>query len=135
MTFCPGDTMNRKRTQPIRRPIRPQMEALEDRTCPAVDIFVQGRTLFLVGDKTDNVIQIQADRPHEIQVVADGVASRAIIAIDEVVIQTGEGNDTVEMKWPEHAVDVVLADTGNGNDVVRVTELGTPRWDTAVPTD
>src|SRR5215472_10588512 len=77
---------------------RPQLEMLEDRICPSFSFGVEGHTLLITGDQTNNTLQIRSVGQAEINVIADEVALKDWLNIENVVVHLGDASNTVEAK-------------------------------------
>jgi hypothetical protein len=76
----------------------PRVEALEARTCPSVSALVNDHILTIQGDNSANVITVSdgGDGRVTAQVAgAGGNTSLSAAGIDTILINTGDGNDTV----------------------------------------
>ena len=49
---------------------RPQLETLEDRICPSFSFGVEGHTLLITGDQTNNTLQLRSIGQGEISGMA-----------------------------------------------------------------
>lgn len=72
--------------------IRRWLEPLEDRTVPAVDIFAQGSTLFVLGDRLANDVQLTRDAD-VVRVTADNQRTQSFAGITAVYADLRDGND------------------------------------------
>ncbi len=99
---------------------RPRLEALEDRWCPSCDIQLLGGTLTILGDAVNNAVAIVDNGPAGLNVQCDGTTSNFTQPINQVVVRTGLGADTVSYRVtnPNWGRREVLIDTGQGNDSV-----------------
>jgi hypothetical protein len=117
--------MNRKRMQSW----RPQLEALEDRWCPACDVSLIGSTLLIIGDSADNYIAFVNVGSGIVHVEADAVTRDYAETIDRVIVRTGAGNDSVFVN--DNDFDFVggisrhwLIDLGTGDDAAAAHLFG-----------
>jgi hypothetical protein len=76
-----------------RRALR--VEQLEDRRCLSCTVTVSGNTLRITGDGGNNNVAIVDNGAAGIVVTCDGVASPAATGIKRVLVNTGDGNDTL----------------------------------------
>jgi hypothetical protein len=113
--------MRARQSQRTRRKavgFRPQLETLEDRTCPSVSFAVEGHTLLVTGDQTNNTVQLRSIGQGEISGTADEVALKDFAHIDNVVVRLGDGSNTLEAKL---AAGIALSvDTGKGDNTIDV---------------
>src|ERR1043166_4643199 len=88
-----------KRNGTSRPRFRPQLETLEDRCCPSVNVSVLfGNTLVVNGDSADNTVTITDAGNGNISALisgATGTATGSGSAIKNVIINTRGGSDNV----------------------------------------
>ena len=107
-----------QRTRPKVAGFRPQLETLEDRTCPSVSFAVEGHTLLVTDDQTDNTVQLRSIGQGQISGTADEVALKDFLHIDKVVVRLGDGSNTLEAKF--NAGIALSVDAGNGANTIDV---------------
>jgi hypothetical protein len=78
--------------------LRPLVEVLEPRRLLACEVFVQDRTLFILGDEADNRIELKASSLG-LEVLCDGTAAGNFPDIDDVTLRAGMGADEVLFEW------------------------------------
>jgi hypothetical protein len=107
------------------RPVaRPRLEALEDRSVPAVHVFARGSTLYIEGDKASNTVAL-VQEGHEVRVTADTARTQTFAGITSVVADLGAGNDRMTVAAaplptygnnPQAALFAVSVGLGAGDD-------------------
>lgn len=106
----------------LSRNFLPRLESMEARECPAVMCFANAGTLQIVGDRTDNMVEVSTSSAGVIDVVGDGAAFH-FAGIQSVSVTTGDGNDRVAFRVDEASKQVGLvatADLGGGDDAVHL---------------
>src|SRR5262245_25008345 len=87
-----------RKAKATRRTIRPQIEALEDRWCPAVTVTTinNGATLVITGDGANNAVTIRDNAEDDLlQVVTGGVTRNFDTSdINRIVVNVQGGNDS-----------------------------------------
>src|SRR5262245_7150966 len=103
-----------------------RMEPLEPRVCPAVTFGFSSGVLSVVGDGLDNVVEV-FDRGHGwVTVVGDG-QSQSFMDVNEIFIQTLDGNDKVSYSRPMTYIVTFQGapahiDVGDGDDQIQVSD-------------
>ena len=104
---------------------RPQVETLERRACPAVTATFSAGVLTVVGDETDNRIQVLDLGGGDIELHGDGQTFN-FASVDQVLVQTLAGDDHVF--YNPKGFQIISAgknttfDTGAGDDVIVVRD-------------
>ena len=83
--------------------LRPLVEILEPRRLLACEVFVQDRTLFILGDEADNRIELAASS-RGWEVFCDGIAAGDFSDIDDVTVRAGMGADEIFLRWVDQFV-------------------------------
>ncbi len=115
-----------------RGPSRMAIENLEPRVCLAVTATFQAGVLTVVGDAGPNTVDLFQPADHVVQVTGDG-ETWTFSGVDEVLVNTGEGDDQATSSKPKEIVVVgskIKFEMGAGNDSVRIDDGGA----TAEPT-
>ncbi len=110
-----------------RRLSRLAIENLEPRVCLAVTATFQAGILTVVGDAGPNVVELFQPADRVVQVTGDG-ETWTFSGVDEVLVNTGEGNDQATSSKPKEIVVVgskIKFEMGAGNDLVRIDDGGT----------
>src|SRR5262245_31505332 len=105
---------------------RLRLEALEPRACPAVQAVFTAGVLSVVGDAGPNVIEIFQPRDRAVEVTGDGKQWK-FEGVDKVLIDTGDGDDTVRASKPKEIVVVgpaIDVHAGAGDDLVEINDGG-----------
>jgi hypothetical protein len=117
--------MNSHRCRHAQSPrFKPRLQALEDRTSPAVAIFTFGGTMFVLGDGSANTVTLDDKGDGTITATITSSTNTATRTADvvAVVVLTGGGADTVNYKLanPLTAGRALLVDLGSGNDTATI---------------
>src|SRR5262245_39055684 len=104
------------------RTVRLYLDALEGRAVPACQLRVQGDTLFVLGDRAADVVDLVRNAG-EVRVTCGQDAPRTFTGILRVVADLGDGNDqlTASLYPPVVPTDqpvpefVVFANLGGGH--------------------
>lgn len=105
----------------------PALSQMEARECPAVVCTASNGILQILGDRTDNVIDISSSADGSFQVVGDG-QSFSFTGIQSVRVATFDGNDTVRLTLNEGTKQFGInfyADLGGGDDSFALTVVST----------
>src|SRR5262245_55409943 len=94
----------------------PQVEMLEDRTCPACITLKAGASVLILGDATDNVVQVTDDGA-TLSVTCDA-QNTSFTGVNRLVVQTLAGNDGFTYQQTQNVplVSSFQIDLGTGND-------------------
>jgi hypothetical protein len=106
--------------------MRPMLEKLESRDCPAVTATFSAGVLTVVGDETNNVIDLFQRQDQVVEVVGDG-QTWVFDGVDEVFVDAGAGDDQATSSKPKEIVVVgskIHIDAGAGNDTVKIDDGG-----------
>src|SRR5262245_29326831 len=118
-------TSNRAaRRRAVHRARRLGIESLERRDCPAVEAFLSGGVLSVVGDEGNNIIELFQPQDRVVQVVGDG-RTWLFEDVDEVIVTTGDGDDQATSSKPKEIVVVgakIHLDAGAGNDRIKIDD-------------
>src|SRR5262245_14200098 len=102
----------------------PRLQALEDRTSPAVAIFTFGGTMFVLGDGSANTVTLDDKGDGNITATITSSTNTATRTanVGAVVVLTGGGADTVNYKLanPLTAYRALLVDLGSGDDTATI---------------
>lgn len=106
---------------------RPWLERLDDRSCPSCTLIMFGSTLFIHGDNAANDIDINV-QGLETTVTCDSAAPAHFTGIDHLNIDTGQGNDRVQILIGAFPATVfrIEADLGESNDQFHLDADGAP---------
>jgi len=77
------------------RTFRPQLEVLESRDCPSAIVTYIPHTLLILGDSGDNTVQITDQGNGTVTASVDSVPAVTKSGINNILVLTGGGNDTV----------------------------------------
>jgi hypothetical protein len=115
--------MSRSPSRVARYRFTPRLEALEDRSCPAVLVTLTGQTLTIVGDNHANVVTVhEDDGATDLEVRADGVKHNfAANAVTTIAVDLKAGNDQFTYNFGEDVFKfpkTILVKLGKGNDQV-----------------
>ena len=110
---------NSRRVKPERGP-RVQVEALEDRCVPSVDMFVRDGTLFIIGDDTANDIRI-VGTDDGVEASGDGV-TETFRGITAVKVQAGDGDDQIVIDGRAGLLPAILVFGEIGNDKIQYAQ-------------
>jgi hypothetical protein len=100
--------------------IRPQVERLEDRTCPST-VRISGAALVVQGDNADNTVQITDDGQGGVTATVDGQTVTGTGVQQIVVISRGGADDiTYQLTGPLTTAKHLVLNTGDGDDVVNL---------------
>jgi hypothetical protein len=104
---------------------RPQLEPLEDRRTPTVNIFLDSAgVLHVIGDFDSHTIDLNVDlsaTAAQVVVTVDDVASRyAENQVRRVLIDAGGGDDFITISNTRRSVNV---EGGTGQDLIRVEKV------------
>jgi hypothetical protein len=116
-----------RRHQLRRAPQRPQLEALESRTMPAVIAFMSGTHLIVDGDASGNTIRVDTVgsgdlRQERISYLAGGsyVEVGQFGGFSDVLINSGAGNDVVNINGTINPGAPITINGNGGDDVVNL---------------
>jgi len=103
------------------RTFRPRVERLENRWCPAVDVFLYGRSMIIRGDANNDLINIQDDGQGNVSATISNTASSDSLSASgvlSVVVYGNNGDDTVNYNLTADLVQRrnIYLYLGNGND-------------------
>jgi hypothetical protein len=110
-----------------RRLSRLAIESLESRRCMAVTATFQAGILTVVGDAGPNVVELFQPADRVVQVAGDS-ETWTFSGVDEIVVNTGDGDDQATSSKPKEIVVVgskIKFEMGAGNDSVRIDDGGT----------
>jgi hypothetical protein len=122
-----------KKSAPSRRPARfaPSMEALEDRSVPAVTAALAGGTLLLQGGGASETATVSHDGNGNIVVTATGLGTQSFSNISKVEFDMNGGNDLVTFNQGSSLSPVtqvrnmtVEAHLGGGDDTFQANLFG-----------
>ncbi len=99
-----------------RQPAQLQVETLEGRCLPSVNVFLSGRVLHADGDNNGNFIEL--DHGGSSTVLASVLVNDSLF--DSIIINGGNGNNSFLVTGTFKATTI---NTGNGNDTV---DIGAP---------
>jgi hypothetical protein len=95
-------------------------EQFESRVLLAVDAFQNGSTLYVIGDGTDDHVQIDGDSDSMVVRADDGFEAE-FTGVQSVRVILGEGDDTLDVGL-DSGFDIsgtLFVDVGQGNDAVQ----------------
>lgn len=103
----------------------PRAEPLEDRCCPAVNVFAFGRTLFILGDSSANTVTINDGGNGTVTATITGATNSDTDTFDNIrsiVVLTGAGADAVNytLDAPLARLQALLVDLGRGADTANL---------------
>src|SRR5262245_38329174 len=97
-----------------RRCTRLQVEALEDRCVPSVNVFARDSTLFVIGDEGDNQVSIVI-KDHVVNISADGTARGKFAEPGNLLVDLHGGHDAMTFDAEEALGAGPITDTdGDG---------------------
>ncbi len=106
----------------LRRPCRLQVQQLEDRITPAVSTKYLGGLLIIRSDNLSNELRISEVGTSGVFLVqnklvgAPAFSNVGKFAINNLIIQMGNGNDTVDLRINKAIPGNVFVNLGNGSD-------------------
>lgn len=96
----------------------PRLETLDNRWCPSCTITVDDGTLTITGDDEANTLTVTHDGAGTVTVVCDGGETVTEEDIERIVIDTGDGDDSLTFDVTAELTEAleVEVDLGAGND-------------------
>ncbi len=108
------------RSATFRRYFQPRFETLEPRRCLAAFVKAVGTSLLIRGDEADNQIAVVDEGAAGVSVSLDGGEPVTFAGARQIILQTGGGNDSVQLALggPDTRVGKLSASLGAGDDVL-----------------